>query len=1325
MAATFNESQKIDYLWKKIGYGVTKTAESTVKEAVNESIPSPLLYRGDLVWMQSGDIPSSPPSSTSSIIRVYKDGGGAGYSATVECTEDLTSPDNQTWKTNLTGWIPTQFGDNYLVLVYVANSGVNNPQTVGTKLFAAGSGSDDTWFFDYQAGVLNFNGSTIPTQIASPITGKSIYIVGYRYIGLQGVTNIPSNTNIGNLNLTGTTISSIDTNGNIILTPNGTGIIQISSALTANGNITAPFFIGNGSQLTGVSASNALSAGTVTTNAQPNITSVGTLTSLTVAGNITTGGILTDNYYYANGSPLDFQQPSGSNTQIQFNDNQNFGASANFTFNSSTNVLTVTGNIAGSNVNAGNLLTANYISGTLTTAAQPNITSTGTLGSLNVTGNANVGNIGATAGVFTSVTGTLTTNAQSNVTSVGTLISLAVTGNASAGNILTDNLLYANGSPWDMQLPQGSNTSVQFNDDSSFGGSANFTFNKSTNVLTVTGNISGSNVNAGNLLTANYVAGTLTTNAQPNITSTGTLVSLDVTGNLSAGNVNAGNLLTANYLTGTLTTNAQPNITSTGTLTSLSVTGNLSAGNVNAGNLLTANYLTGTLTTNAQPNITSTGTLVSLDVTGNLSAGNLTINGSGSFDGNVNMNTHSITNLANPVNDQDAATKYYVDSTAQGLDPKASVNVSTTVPLGTYSYNNGTSGVGATITGSSIGVLTIDTIAVKLNNRVLVKNEPSAGAFNAYNGIYLCTTEGTASAAYVLTRSTDFNQASEMYSAYTFTEEGYVNADTGWVCTNNSSTPIIIGTTPIVFTQFSGAGTYTAGAGLTLTGTEFSVNTAQPGITSVGTLTSLNVTGNANVGNIGATSGIFTNVTGTLTTNAQPNVTSVGTLTSLNVTGNANVGNIGATAGVFTSVTGTLTTNAQPNVTSVGTLTSLNVTGNANVGNIGATAGVFTSVTGTLTTNAQPNITSTGTLVSLTVTGNVAAGNILTDNLLYANGSPWDMQQPQGSNTSVQFNDDSSFGGSANFTFNKSTNVLTVTGNIAGSNVNAGNLLTANYVAGTLTTNAQPNITSTGTLTSLTVSGVSNVGPVGNLTVTGGTSGQYLQTNGSGVLSWGTVGTSGIANGTSNISIPVINGNVNTSVGGNANVLVVTDTGINVVGTVITGNGGGGNITGANLVSANYFTGTLTTNAQPNITSVGTLTSLDISGKLTANTFQMGYGIYEFYTAYVFYATTVSTAAGQVLWSKPAAGLSAVDFTIIGTDTAGATRQTLKISAAILGTAVAYNEYGGLYINGGVGSFSVGYNPNPGGPAPTFDLIVTPDSSNLTEYRMMISEYAV
>ena len=238
MAATFNESQKIDYLWKKVGYGVTKTAEPTSKEAFNESIASPLLYRGDLVWMQSGDIPATPPTNTTAIVQVYKDGGGGGYSPTVECTEDLTAPDNQTWKTNSINWIPTQFGDNYLVQVYVANTGVNNPQTVGTKLFAAGSGNDDTWFFDYQSGVLNFNGANIPSQITGGIAGKSIYIVGFKYVGLIGVTNLPSDTDIGNLNFTGNTITST------------TGNISITSNVDVTGTVVATTFQGNGAALT-------------------------------------------------------------------------------------------------------------------------------------------------------------------------------------------------------------------------------------------------------------------------------------------------------------------------------------------------------------------------------------------------------------------------------------------------------------------------------------------------------------------------------------------------------------------------------------------------------------------------------------------------------------------------------------------------------------------------------------------------------------------------------------------------------------------------------------------------------------------------------------------------------------------------------------------------------------------------------------------------------------------------------------------------------------------------------------------------------------------
>ena len=416
MAATFNESQKIDYLWKKVGYGVTKTAEETTKQAFNESIPSPLLYRGDLIWMESDQIPSTSPATTSSIVQVYQDGVGS-FSPSVQCTEDLTSPDNQTWKTNLTNWIPTQFGSSYLVQVYVANTGVTNPQTVGTKLFQAGSGSDDTWFFDYQSGVLNFNGTNIPSQITGGVTGKSIFIVGYRYVGLIGVTNQPSgnisgNTNIGNLNFTDTTISTITTNSNIYLTPNGTGKLHVTTSLTTSGNITAnagAFFIGDGGYLanlntSGVSNGNSNVSipnadGNVNLTATGNTTLVVTGTGanvfgyLTVNGNLTAtnitsnvssntvtansanisgnlyvgdtatiGNVRTDHILYANGSPWDLQEAAGSNTQIQYNDgNTNFGASANFTFDQTTNLLTVIGNITTTNANLGNLVTANYV----------------------------------------------------------------------------------------------------------------------------------------------------------------------------------------------------------------------------------------------------------------------------------------------------------------------------------------------------------------------------------------------------------------------------------------------------------------------------------------------------------------------------------------------------------------------------------------------------------------------------------------------------------------------------------------------------------------------------------------------------------------------------------------------------------------------------------------------------------------------------------------------------------------------------------------------------------------------------------------------------
>jgi hypothetical protein len=133
----------------------------------------------------------------------------------------------------------------------------------------------------------------------------------------------------------------------------------------------------------------------------------------------------------------------------------------------------------------------------------------------------------------------------------------------------------------------------------------------------------------------------LTTAAQPNVTSIGTLTGLAVNGNITAANITANtgvftgngsgltNLTGANVtgqvanalVAGTVYTNAQPNITSVGTLTSLAVSGNASAGNISATGDVSGATLTGTLTTAAQPNITSVGTLTSLAVSGNAVVG--------------------------------------------------------------------------------------------------------------------------------------------------------------------------------------------------------------------------------------------------------------------------------------------------------------------------------------------------------------------------------------------------------------------------------------------------------------------------------------------------------------------------------------------------------------------------------------------------------------------------------------------------------------------------------------------------------------------------------
>ncbi len=236
-----------------------------------------------------------------------------------------------------------------------------------------------------------------------------------------------------------------------------------------------------------------------------------------------------------------------------------------------------------------------------------------------------------------------------------------------------------------------------------------------------------------------------------------------------------------------------------------------------------------TISTSGVPSATQPATTDLSDI----GSFNLSTSGTGSLGGALNMNSHKINNVTDPSSAQDAATKNYVDLAVAALDGKDACQGATTAPLAAYTYNNGSSGVGATITLTTAAVLIVGGYTVALGDRVLVKNETGGNAPN--NGIYTVTTLGVALGAQaVLTRSLDFDQASNgINGALTFIQNG-TNANQLWYCSTFGT--INFGVTNINFAQFTGT-TYTAdGTTLTLTGTTFSVNTGYTGQTSLTTL---------------------------------------------------------------------------------------------------------------------------------------------------------------------------------------------------------------------------------------------------------------------------------------------------------------------------------------------------------------------------------------------------------------------------------------------------------------------------------------------------------
>ena len=179
--------------------------------------------------------------------------------------------------------------------------------------------------------------------------------------------------------------------------------------------------------------------------------------------------------------------------------------------------------------------------------------------------------------------------------------------------------------------------------------------------------------------------------------------------------------------------------------------------------------------------------------------------------GTVDVSTSKITSVVDLTSAQDAATKAYVDSVANGLDVKASMRVATTANLSV-------SATATALTASSNGAISIDGVALSTGDRVLVKDQSTA----AQNGFYKVTNAGGAGAQFVLTRVGDADASDELTAgAFVFVEEGTANADNGYVLTTNGT--ITVGTTALAFEQFSGAGQISAGNALTKTGNTLDV----------------------------------------------------------------------------------------------------------------------------------------------------------------------------------------------------------------------------------------------------------------------------------------------------------------------------------------------------------------------------------------------------------------------------------------------------------------------------------------------------------------------